>query len=147
MPHRLIAIMLALLVLVSSTGYSITAHLCHGKAVSYSLFGQPVDCGAGEEDALEEHCEHTEIVDNPGTSCQTQECCTNESRFFKGLDTAVQLTAKQLTDSFAFIVPDPAGRLVSAPIIFATAVKPPLADYRPPERTRDLPVWLHVFRI
>lgn len=147
MPHRFIAIMLALLVLVSSTGYSITAHLCHGKAVSYSLFGQPADCGAGEEDALEEHCEHAEIADNPGTSCQTQECCTNESRFFKGLDTAVQVTAKHLTDSFAFIVPGPAQWPVLAPIIFTTTVKPPLADYRPPERTRDLPVLLHVFRI
>lgn len=144
--RRTTAILLALLVLLSSTGFSITAHLCHGQAVSYSLFGQPADCGTGEENAEEAHCDHEVISDTPETGCQTQECCTNESRFFKGIETVV-LTAKPLAGISVFVLPAPAASLERGPLVFVSAITPAFANYHPPERTRDLPVWLRVFRI
>ena len=146
MLHRSTAILLALLVLVSSTGYSITAHLCHGKAVSYSLFGRPADCGPAEEMAAEEHCDHPEISNSAETTCKTQECCTDESRFFKGIETAVPM-AKQVCGVSDFLVTAQAARIVFGPAIFTSSVKPPLGGYHPPEYSRDLPVLLRVFRI
>lgn len=144
--RRTTAILLAQLVLVSSTGYSITAHLCHGKAVSYSLFGRPADCGLAEESAVAEHCDHPDIIGSYETACQTQECCTNESQFIKGIETAVKVS-EQSVEPFVYTLPENMTVPGFAPGFVFTAVKPPFNYYHPPQRTRDWPVWLCVFRL
>lgn len=141
-----ISLLLALLVLVSSTGYSVTAHLCHGKAVSYSLFGRPADCGEGEETAAEEHCDHLEPVASARENCQTQDCCTNESRFIQGIETAVNITG-QSWESLHYIEPENIIKPVFLSGIISAVVETPFNYAHPPERTRDWPVWLCVFRI
>lgn len=146
MLRRFTAILLALLVLISSNGYSITAHLCHGKAVSYSLFGNPAGCCSGEKTEADKHCEQAEPSDISGSCLQQQQCCVNQSQHFKGIETVIQI-AKQVINVSDFVFPHTAQLSVFEPDLFTSAIKPPLADYHPPDPTRDLPVLLRVFRI
>lgn len=147
MLRRFTAILLALLVLVSSTGYSITAHLCHGKAVSYSLFGRPADCGEGEETTGAEHCDHPEPVSSGRENCQSQDCCTTDNRFIKGIETTVHIGGGCSWESLLYIAPE---AITKPPFIsgeIAAVFKTPINFAHPPERVRDWPVWLCVFRI
>lgn len=146
MLRRFTAILLALQVLISSTGYSITAHLCHGKAMSYSLFGNPAGCCNGEKREADKHCEQTEPSDISGNCLQQQQCCINQSQHFKGIETVIQIT-RQVINVSDFVFPSIGQLPVFESDLFASVVKPSLADYNPPDWPRDLPVLLRVFRI
>lgn len=140
-------ISLILLMLVSTTGYNIAAHLCHGKAVSYALFGEPEGCFPGEKMTPEEHCDHRGVATPVEQPClHTQQCCTNEHQYIQGLEQCAP-AAKQFFHIGVVIGPPVAGIPAFPPRIFASAIKPVLGDYHPPKRRRDLPVLLHVFRI
>lgn len=147
MLRRVLSISLALLVLVSSTGYHITAHLCHGKAVSYALFGKPAGCFPGEKMTPDEHCDHDRVATPVEQPClHTQQCCANERQYIQGLEHLAQV-AKQFFHLEVVIWPPVAGIPAFTPHIFASELKPVFGDYHPPERRRDLPVLLQVFRI
>ncbi|MBV6441732.1 MAG: hypothetical protein DYG98_15830 [Haliscomenobacteraceae bacterium CHB4] len=141
---HLAVISLALLVLVSSTGYSISAHLCGGKAVSYSLFGCPADCGEGEEGGSNDHCDHT--IPAGETGFQSQQCCSNQTIVFSGLSQLTQVVNKIFALSPAVAE---AMNIFHFPLksTFASSVKPQFADYQSPALVRDLSVLLLVFRI
>lgn len=141
-----ISLLLALLVLVSSTGYSITAHLCHGKAVSYSLFGRPAGCGMKEDNTTKNHCTLAHTSDVTGPVFQKPKCCVNESQYFSGIDPVTQLAKKFVSQTF-FVSTPSAVWPDFIPAVFTFDLKPPFADYHPPDPARDLPVLLRVFRI
>jgi hypothetical protein len=144
MLKRFSAILLATLVFATSTGYSISAHLCGGKAVSYSLFGRPADCGAGEEDGANDHCEHPAPSDR--SHFDAQKCCSDQTVIVPGLQHIAELAKKTialppfiaLMDAVFCFSPNPA---------FASSVKPRFADYHPPSHTRNRSVLFQVFRI
>jgi len=145
--QRCTAILFALLVLVSATGYNVTVHLCHGKAVRYALFGEPGGCGGGEETMPGSHCEHPGVDGICGTHVQQHtQCCINQSRHVEGIDEANRPTS-QLSKPAEHAAPAPPAWPPLDPPVFASAVKPPLSGYSPPAQTRDLPVLLQVFRI
>lgn len=147
MSRHLSAILLALLVLVSSTGYSITAHLCHGKAVSYSLFGRPADCGEGEEIVGEGHCDHPEPVSSDREDCQTQDCCTTDSQFVKGIETTAHIGGACSWESLLYLTPGDITKPQFISGIMTAVAETPVNYAHPPECVRDWPVWLCVFRI
>ena len=140
---RLYAILLATLVFATSTGYSISAHLCGGKAVSYSLFGRPADCGAGEEDGTNDHCEHP--AQSGKSHFDGQKCCSNQTVIVPGLQHIAEL-AKKTTALPPFIALVDAVFCFSPKPVFASTVKPSFADYSPPLYTRDRSVLFRVFR-
>ena len=140
------AYILSFLVLLSSTGYSITAHLCHGKAVNYSLLGQPVGCGTEEENAPDEHCRHEPAPDQSCQHLEPGQCCVNQSQFFKNTSPAVPSAPAPVGCPAVYLAGD--GPLLPAVCpYFETALLPPFFSYRPPLCSRDLPVLLQTFRI
>lgn len=141
-----ISLLLALLVLVSSTGYSITAHLCRGKAVSYSLFGRPAGCGMKEDSKAKDHCTYAPKTAAAGPVFQKPGCCANASQHFSGIEPAAKLTEQPLSPAFFLAVVLPIWPDLM-PGVFTSALKPPFANYSPPDLLRDLPVLLRVFRI
>lgn len=140
---RLSAILLALLVVIATTGYSISAHLCGGKTVSYSLFGRPADCGEGEEGDTNDHCSHPAPLGDG--SFQAQKCCTDQTVIVPGLQQVAELAKKTIVLP-AYIAPVAGMVCVFRPSVFASSVKPQFADYHPPARTHDLFLLLRVFR-
>jgi hypothetical protein len=143
MLKRFSAILLATLVFATSTGYSISAHLCGGKAVSYSLFGRPADCGEGEESGTNDHCEHPAPSDK--SHFDAQKCCSDQTVIVPGLQHIAELAKKPMALP-PFIAPVDAVFCFSPKPAFVSSIKPRLADYRPPARTRDLFMLLRVFR-
>lgn len=141
------AYILSFLVLLSSTGYSITAHLCHGKAVSYSLLGKPGGCGSGEEKAPGEHCLHDPApAQEDCLHLQPGQCCVDQSQFFKNNSPAVPSTpTTALFPAVCLHVDFPA--LAAQVQYFETALLPPFSNYHPPVCSRDLPVLFRTFRI
>jgi hypothetical protein len=141
---RFAILSLALLMLLSSSGYSISAHLCGGKAVSFSLFGRPADCGPGEEPEPADHCDHP--VAHGEKSVRTHRCCSEKTVVVSGLE----LNATSVQKSFAvpvFVVPVAPGFHFAGLSGCSAAVKTRFSDYHQPARVRDLPVLLQVFRI
>ncbi len=144
--RRFTVFSLILLVLVSSTGYNIAAHLCHGKAVSYALFGEPEGCFPGEKMTPDEHCDHNNVSTTADSCLHAQKCCTNKHQYVPGLEQVAQ-TAKQFFRISVILGPPVTSVPVFSPQPFASAIKPVFGDYHPPKRRRDLPVLLQVFRI
>lgn len=142
---HLAVISLALLVLVSATGYSISAHLCGGKAVSYSLFGCPADCGEGEEGESNDHGDHT--VPSGEAGFQSPRCCSNQTVIISGLGQWAQVEKKAVVFSPGIAEVTDAAFNFSLQSEFASSVKPRFAGYRSPALVRDRSVLLSVLRI
>lgn len=141
---RFSALSLALLVLVASTGYSISTHLCGGKPVSYSLFGRPADCGTEEETEPGDHCQHP--ASGEENDFHAQKCCSNQTVIIPGIQQVAELVKKAI-DAPVYADEDDSLFSFSPEFAFATSITPPFAGYRPPARTRDLSLLLLVFRI
>lgn len=144
MLKRFSAILLATLVFATSTGYSISAHLCGGKAVSYSLFGRPADCGEGEESGTIDRCEHP--VSSGKSHFDAQKCCSDQTVIVPGLQHIAELAKKPVALP-PFLALTDAVFCFSLKPAFASSVKPQFADYHPPPHARDRSVLFQVFRI
>ncbi len=83
--HRIFAVSMALLLLLSSTGFSMDAHYCQGELKNISLFGKAKGCYDGEI---------VETINETKKSCKNQhgeikraDCCQNESLVIESIDT------------------------------------------------------------
>ena len=141
---RFTAILLAALVLLASTGFSISAHLCGGKRVSYALFGRPDGCGMEDEGQREERpCSHP--FAHGKCNVKPRNCCSEQTVMIPGLQHLVKL-AQQSISLQDFAIPAAAMEFLPRKVVFSSSVKPRFIDYHPPPRARDLVVLLQVFR-
>lgn len=138
--NRITAILLAFLVLGTSTGYSIDLHFCKGHLKSISLIGTAKSC----HEASKQCPMHAGLTTD--TSSEAKDCCTNEKITFEELDT--DFTGPQLVE------------LVDLqPIVFClseslfhqdlTVAYYPggFKHYRPPPLYEDIPVLFQSFLI
>jgi hypothetical protein len=142
--RRITVISLAALVLLTSTGFSISAHLCGGKRVSYALFGRPDGCGMEDEgQQMERSCVHPFAYSS--CSVQPRKCCSEQTVIVPGLQHLVKLTQQGMSLQ-DFALPAASMDFLPRKVVFSSSVKPRFIDYHPPPRARDLVVLLQVFR-
>ncbi len=90
--YRFIALLMACLTLITSTGFAADMHYCQGELKHFSLFGEAKSC---HEINANKHCKSTTKTTCHSTpkenaqapSCQ-KDCCNNEAAFLS-LDTDV----------------------------------------------------------
>lgn len=145
MLRRIFSISLAIVVLLSSTGYGFSAHLCGGKAVSFSLFGQPGGCSVQEDRHTDEPCR---LPSSASETCslQAKKCCSEQTVVVPGIQHLAE-SAKHTMTSPGLIAPafEYFGLLPRS--VFASSLKPRFSGYHPFVRALDLSVLLRVFRI
>ncbi len=86
--YRLFAMTMALLMFVTSVGFSIDLHVCQDKVKSASLFGDAPTCYelAGYKNPVKEVDEihqKSKQHQHDGTSIDKKECCHNETLHFQ----------------------------------------------------------------
>src|SRR5687767_938329 len=120
------AVLLALLVLISSTSFMVGMHLCMGEVENIALFGKAEGCE--KEKALPPCHKHMKPA-----------CCEDETVFHEGTD------FKASIDHICIVAPAPVD--IEQPVAFISEVIPssPLAqfkyyNYDPPLRSCDLTV-------
>ncbi len=94
------SILLAVLVLVTSTSFRLDTHLCGGSVQSWSLFGVAAGCGMEMDRAVEKCANHA------GAVLVSEPCCADHDIQFKGQEL---------------------NTLVSAPLSVAVAYQPVVA--------------------
>ena len=127
------AVLLALLVLVSSTSFTVGMHICMGNVQEVAIFGKADGCGMESKvAACEKH--------------QTKPCCEDETFVHKGED--LKSSFEQLSFNPPIAVTITTSLALIAEIIPASHVSD-LADtfYDPPLPTTDRVVALQVFLI
>ena len=127
------AVVLAILVLVSSTSFMVGMHICMGKLENVALFGKADSCQ--KEKALPACHKHMKPA-----------CCEDETVFHDGIN------FKGSVEHIHIDAPAPVD--IEEPLVFISEVIPaaPLASiqyykYDPPLRTCDLTVEHQVFLI
>lgn len=92
--------MMAMLVFVSSTGFSIDLHYCQGQIKSFSLIGEAESC---HQKAEKQHCKKQQkpcqaAQSTPGKlgSCK-KNCCSNKTIKVESNDEAKKLQSTELS--------------------------------------------------
>ena len=145
--HRITAISMALLMMLSSTGFSMDIHYCQDQLKSVSLLGKAKSCHAKQETPpchkMKKSCHHKE--DNV-SKADKDNCCHNETVVIEKSDldaTPTQLSTVQdiqLDFVAAFV----------AVYVFNYSVQAdfqPYAQYKPPLPDRDVQVLYQTFLI
>lgn len=145
--HRITAISMALLMMLSSTGFSMDVHYCQGQIKSISFFGKAKSCHEKQETSpchqTKKSCHHNE---DGVSKTEKDNCCHNETVVIEKSDldaTATQIATVQdiqLDFIAAFI----------AVYVFNYSVQTdyrPYAQYKPPLPDRDVQVLYQTFLI
>ena len=138
--HRITSFLLAGLMLVSATGFSVDMHFCQNEFKSLALFGEAQNCH--ERAALT--CHHAVQKDN-ATAEQGNDCCSNKSIEVAPSDDervpVPTLTSAQTQFIAVFVA------TFLLPAVEAPTTGVPYLNYRPPLLLRDIPVLVQSFLI
>ncbi|MEZ4940661.1 MAG: hypothetical protein R3D58_07325 [Saprospiraceae bacterium] len=134
-------IILAIAVLLSTTGITINRHLCQNTLVDTALFVRADACGMHTNQAKKESgfCKK-HPTKNDGN------CCQDKSDYYK-LDQEKQITVEQfkpLKQAVSLALP---WYFLSAPVVRIYTKVQPYLHYRPPLIRSNLQVLLQVFRL
>lgn len=80
--YRIISLTLALLILVSSVGFSLDTHYCKGELKTVSLFSKAKNCHDVKAKSVNKHCNHSSPSYNPETTLKKKDCCQNITYHF-----------------------------------------------------------------
>jgi hypothetical protein len=140
--HRIIVLALALLVLVSSTGFSVGVHFCAGEIRDLSFYGEASECLMEQKKETLPPCHAPEKETSPSGSC-----CEDHQLVVEPLEIANGTKALALTKAvdLKFIA---AVKVVILQLFAAQeGVKPAYALYTSPPIARDIPVLVQSFLI
>lgn len=138
---RVLHIILAFAVLLSTTGITINRHFCQNIQVNAAVFFHANSCGA---------CSHKTANNHSGCSKHEKKeennCCKDKSEYHK-LEQSKELTVPQ----FKPLDPESVSILTWLPSIFANpssrnGLESCLPPYHRPFIRGNLQVWLQVFR-
>lgn len=141
--RSIIAICLALLIMVVTTGFSISQHFCMGELLYSSILGNP-DCKMEKEDLPP--CHDQDGAAQSADLLSKKNCCEDHNTTVEGQDIPTVLKAgDNLLPSIKF--------LTAFTYIFFHDYQPPgdkgrlYARYRPPLIQRNIPVLIQSFLI
>ena len=141
--QRTILLTLALLVLVSSTGFTMAMHLCAGELRGLSLFGEAAACLMEQEKTESLPACHKPVE----KETQKDDCCSDQQFILEGLDVTSdsKLIITSQSPDIKFLA---AVNLVLLQLYTSqTELKPTFALYIPPPFVRDIPVLVQSFLI
>lgn len=105
--YRFVSLLLALLVLVSSVGYTANLHYCKGQLKSFSLLGKAKQCHEAPAMAMA-NCPHHQKMMAEKMACgeEQKNCCDSETLLFQSdTDKQVQQHAElQLSAPLQYFV-------------------------------------------
>ena len=78
--YRILSIVMALLIFVSSIGYAVDVHYCKGQLKSYSIFGKASSCHVAKKVCPH----HANMVT---TTSSKSDCCKNKTLKIDQIDT------------------------------------------------------------
>lgn len=140
-------LILALNILLSSSGIMVFEHLCQMRGKKVALFVQPKSCCKKQTLVQGSCCAKAEAA-NPQESLSRIPCCSDKSAFLK---TDTQPTLQKVMEislvADAFILPPS----LNFALEFAASILPHNQKilrfylYKPPPRMRDIPVLVQSF--
>ena len=145
--HKTISLMMAMLMLLSSTGFSMDLHFCQGQLKSFSLFGKAKSC---HEQAEKSHCLkkkktcHISLSNQDKTGECKKNCCSNKTvkiesnKEVKNIET-IEFTAFQVKFLTAFT------QLYLLKKSEQNKTIIPYLNYIPPLLNKDIPVLIQSF--
>lgn len=145
-PHRIIAITLALLMFISSTGLSMDVHYCQDQLKGISLLGKAKSCHEAQASQSchkkNKSCHHSAEA----TQTEKDNCCHNESLVVDKIDLGVSNT--QIT-TFQDIQFDFVAAFVAVYVLnYSVEVDfQSYQHYKPPLPDRDIQVLFQRFLI
>ncbi|HEY9560264.1 MAG TPA: hypothetical protein VIR29_05685 [Anseongella sp.] len=137
---------MALLIMVVTTGFSISQHFCQGELLAFALFGKAEPCEMAMTQNDLPPCHNQDNTDRSDSSFAKKPCCENHDAAVAGQDTPTLLkNADNLVPSVKFFA--------AFTYIFFQDYLPSrdkdafFAEYRPPLIERDIPVLIQSFLI
>src|SRR3546814_5686890 len=85
--RSIIAICMALLIMVVTTGFSISQHFCQGELLAFALFGKAEPCEMAMTQNDLPPCHNQDNTDRSDSSFAKKPCCENHDAAVAGQDT------------------------------------------------------------
>ncbi len=144
--YRIFALTLALLMFVTSVGFSIDMHYCQGQLKSFCFFGKAESCHEMAETTPIKICPHHQkmMVQKEGCSIDKKDCCKNRTLHIQSdqdlqVQTSNLILDKQLQQ---FVIAYVMAFITDFDLKTGT---PSFAHYKPPLIWRDIPVLNQTF--
>jgi len=132
---KVLSILLAVMFLISSTGFTISSHKCGGKIHKQSLDFVAADLNCGMEKSERQPCENNTLKDN---------CCQNEFQSFKVTEEfQASADTEQLNPQFLIAFTTASINL----FIGEKNTYNKYINYSPPLPDKDIPVLIQSFLI
>lgn len=138
---------MALLMLVSSTGFSIDLHYCQGQIKGFSFFGEAASC---HQQAEKKHCKkakkacHAAPVDQMETISCKKDCCSNKTIKVEHNTDAKKIQTAELTPAQVEMLTAFVQVFLLENTDLTKRIIPHL-NYVPPLLTKDIPVLIQSF--
>ena len=145
--YRIISVLLALLVLVSSVGFTADMHYCKGELKSFSLFGKAQTCHDAEPMPSMPNCPHHQKMMEENKACakSNEGCCDSETLHIQAdIDQQVRHTAIELTPSQEQFVMAWVNNFI-APKVTTELVSPVYENPSPPIVSWDTHAYLQTY--
>ena len=148
--HRIFALTMAFLVMVSSSGIAMDVHYCMGQLKNINLFGEAENCHDSKVSEKLTHCEKVkkQCHNANKTSVDKQSekgCCNNQLiEFQNDADLIPIISATFFTSDITFLY---------SPCIWGELKNKSIHNpqeyliYKPPNRVQDIPILIQSFLI
>ena len=141
--YRIIALILAFLVLVTSAGFSLDIHYCQDRVKTWSIFGSAKGCSGVERQA--QLCDHKSSLADQKGSLSRKKCCENRHYIFQShQEQRIPSSTLSVAAHPVKVIP-----VVAAPILpeeVSIDTRALASDrYKPPLIHRDIPVLSQAF--
>ena len=94
--HKILALILAFIVLFSSFSFTVEKHICMGKVIDVSYFSRADSCGMIDEDCG--------VNDSLETKIQKEKCCSNVQELIPGNQNEQQALQSFEIEQLQFII-------------------------------------------
>jgi hypothetical protein len=144
--YRFFALTMALLIFITSVGFTMDMHYCKDELKSVNFFGKAKSCHEVSEGAVKKVCPHHQKMMEQSDNCSMdkKDCCENKTYHFQADD-----TQQVKTDNFVENLP--LQRALIAQVFQLSKQQlietdtPAFAHYQPPLIPRDIPVLIQSF--
>jgi hypothetical protein len=139
---RLTALVMALLMFVTSTGFAIDMHYCNGELKSFSLFGKAKSCHELQKDKKIDCPHHKALAAKAAKQeLNKKDCCSNKTVFVQveqdqqvqGVEMVVSKQLKQFVIAYVHVI-------LLHNFNNHKEVIPAFAFYDPPNLRTDIPI-------
>ncbi len=137
--RQIVALCMALVILVSTTGLAMSEHFCGGELQDIAFFGQAKVCEAHVKQVPP--CHHEQVA--TGAQVNKKSCCEDKTVISQQQETLAQTVLKELQPDLSFVAV-----IASYLLVLTSEHTPQVAqhtNYIPPLIEYDIPVLVQSF--